>query len=90
MLAHSLSLRGGTASSIPSSSAKSLRTFGLRNLGVKGTAGEQSIVTDAVKPLGQNVEQEAPDELIGRQRHCAKPLSPVAATILVAEGYATL
>jgi hypothetical protein len=43
-----------------------------------------------VEALGQNVEQEAPDEFIGRQRHRAKPLAPVAAIILVAEAYATL
>jgi hypothetical protein len=40
--------------------------------------------------LGQNVEQEAPDEFAGRQRHRAKPLPAVAAVILVAEGYAAL
>jgi hypothetical protein len=40
--------------------------------------------------LGQNVEQETPDEFAGRQRHRAKPLPAVAAVILVAEGYAAL
>jgi hypothetical protein len=43
-----------------------------------------------VEPLGQDVEQEAPDELVGRQRHGAEPLPPVAAVILVAEGNAAL
>src|ERR1700730_17046289 len=47
-------------------------------------------MADAMEPLRQNVEQEAPDELAGRQRHRAKPLPAVAAVILVAEGYAAL
>src|SRR5215469_3576710 len=43
-----------------------------------------------MKPLWQNVEQEAPDELVGAERHCAVPRRSVAAVILVAEGHATL
>jgi hypothetical protein len=27
-------------------------------------------MADAMKPLWQNVEQEAPDELVGAERHC--------------------
>src|SRR5215469_16494361 len=41
-----------------------------------------------MEPVGQNVEQEAPDELIWDERHRAKSRSAVAAVILVAEGYA--
>src|SRR5215468_12042198 len=41
-----------------------------------------------MKPLWQNVEQEAPDELLGTERHCAVPRLPVAAVVLVAEGHA--
>src|SRR6516162_3030594 len=36
------------------------------------------------------MEQEAPDELVGAERHGAVPHLPVAAVILVAEGYTTL
>src|SRR6266581_8797852 len=43
-----------------------------------------------MKPLWQNVEQEAPDELVGADRHCAVPRPPVAAVVLVAEGHAAL
>jgi len=43
-----------------------------------------------MEPLWQNVEQEAPDELAGRQRHRAVPHPAVAAVVLVAEGYAAL
>src|ERR1700731_3008879 len=43
-----------------------------------------------MKPLWQNVEQEAPDELVGAERHCAVPRLSVAAVILVAEGHAAL
>src|SRR5215813_12013516 len=42
-----------------------------------------------MKPLWQNVEQEAPDELVGAERHCAVPRLP-AAVILVTEGHAAL
>src|SRR6516165_406927 len=41
-----------------------------------------------MKPLWQNVEQEAPDELVGAERHCAVPRLPAAAVILVAEAHA--
>jgi hypothetical protein len=34
------------------------------------------------------VEQEAPNELVGAERHCAVPRLPVAAVVLVAEGHA--
>src|SRR6201984_277067 len=43
-----------------------------------------------MKPLWQNVEQEAPDELVGAERHCAVPRLSVTAVILVAEGHAAL
>ena len=45
---------------------------------------------DAVEPLGQNVQQEAPDELVGGERHRAIPGRPVVAIVLVAEGHAAL
>ena len=45
-------------------------------------------MADAMKPLWQNVEQKAPDELVGAERHCAVPRLPAAAVILVAEGHA--
>src|SRR6516165_3291051 len=41
-----------------------------------------------MKPLWQNVEQEAPDELVGAERYCAVPRLPAAAVILVAEAHA--
>src|SRR6516162_2991684 len=42
-----------------------------------------------MKPLWQNVEQEAPDKLARAERHCAVPRLP-AAVILVTEGHAAL
>src|SRR5271155_724999 len=59
---------------------------GARDVGFAGGAGEQSVVADTVEALWQNVEQEAPDELVGRQRHGAISRPPVAAVVLVAEG----
>src|SRR3954465_13461162 len=53
-------------------------------------AGEQPIVADAVEPLGQDVKQETPDELVGGERHPAIACPPVAAVILVAEGDAAV
>jgi hypothetical protein len=43
-------------------------------------------MADAVKPLRQDVKQEAPDELVGGERHGALVLGAVAAVVLVAEG----
>src|ERR1044071_619974 len=43
-------------------------------------------MADAVKPLGQDVEQETPDELVRCKRHRAIPCLPVTAVILAAEG----
>jgi hypothetical protein len=64
--------------------------LGTRNVGFAAGAGQQSVVADAMKPLWQNVELEAPDELVGAERHCAVPCLPVAAAIFVAEGHAAL
>src|SRR5215467_6145704 len=63
---------------------------GARDVGLAAGAGQQAVVADAMKPLWQNVEQEAPDELVGAERHCAVPRRSVAAVLLVAEGHAAL
>src|SRR6516164_1652045 len=63
---------------------------GARDVGLAAGAGQQPVVADAMKPLRQNVEQEAPDELVGAQRHFAVPRLPIAAVVLVAEGHAAL
>src|SRR5262244_2717509 len=47
-------------------------------------------MADAMKPVWQNVEQEAADKLVGTEGHCAVPRLPVAAVVLVAEGHAAL
>src|SRR6516164_11596411 len=43
-----------------------------------------------MKPFWENVQQEAPDERVGAERHRAIPGRPVAAIVLVAEGHAAL
>src|ERR1700730_15740248 len=63
---------------------------GACNVGLAGGAGEQSVVADAMEPLRQNVEQEAPDELARSGHHRWKRPPPGAAVILVAEGHAAL
>ena len=53
-------------------------------------AGEQPIMSDAVEAFRQHVDQEAWDELVGRQRHglvAGRPFDPI---ILVLEGDALL
>jgi len=63
---------------------------GACNVGLTTGARQQPVVADAVKPLWQNVEQKAPDELVGGKGHCAVPRLAVAAVILVAKGHAAL
>src|SRR6266851_2651347 len=46
---------------------------GTRDIGLAGGAGEQPVVPDAMEPLWQDVEEEAPDELVGGERHGAEP-----------------
>jgi hypothetical protein len=43
-----------------------------------------------MKPFWQNVQQEAPDELVGAECHGGVSRLPVAAVILVAEGHTAL
>ena len=45
---------------------------------------------DAVKAAWQDMEQEATDELVRRERHDALPFGTIAAVVLVAEGDAGL
>src|SRR5712691_3619341 len=42
---------------------------GARDVVGAGRSGEQAVVTDAVEAFGQDVDQEAADELIGSERH---------------------
>jgi hypothetical protein len=48
-------------------------------------AGEEPVVADAVEALGEDVQQEAPDELAGREGHGPVALLPVPAVVLVSE-----
>lgn len=54
--------------------------------GLTSGAGEQAVVTDAMEAAREDVEQEAADELVGRERHGALALDTIAAIVLVAEG----
>ena len=57
-------------------------------MGFAARAGEQAVMADAVKALGQDVHKEAPDELVGVERHGAMAVSTTAAVILVSERHA--
>ena len=63
---------------------------GTRNTGLACGTGEQAVVADAVEAMWQDMEQEAADELVRRERHDALPLGTIAAIVLVAEGDAGL
>ena len=63
---------------------------GACDIGFADGTGEQSVMADAVEALWQDMKQKAPDELVGRQCHCAKPCPAGAAVILVAKGHAAL
>ena len=63
---------------------------GTRDVGCAAAAGEQSVVADAVEPLGEDVEQEAPHEFVGRERHRAVLRPPIAAVVPVIKGHAAL
>src|SRR5450631_3713400 len=52
--------------------------------------GEQSVVANAMKAAGQNVQQEAADELVGTERHSLVACLARGAVILPAKGDATL
>lgn len=55
-----------------------------------GGSSEQTVVADAVKALGQDVEQEAADELVGGKGHDLLPVGATPTVVLVAEGDAGL
>ena len=58
---------------------------GTCDIGLAARAGEEAVVTDAVKALRKNVEQEAADEFVRAQCHGTLAIGAVAAIILVAE-----
>ncbi len=58
---------------------------GTCDIGLAARAGEEAVVTDAVKALRKNVEQEAADEFVRVQCHGTLAIGAVAAIILVAE-----
>jgi hypothetical protein len=46
-----------------------LKLAGARDVVGAGGSGEQAVVADTVEALGQDVDQETADELIGGERH---------------------
>src|SRR5215470_7588 len=74
----------------PSAGGRAARCGGAGEVGLAAGARQQPVVADAMKPLWQNVEQEAPDELVGTERHCTVPRLAIAAVILVAERHTAL
>ncbi len=56
-----------------------------RQAGFARGRGEQAVVTDAVEPARQDVEEEAADELVRGERHDLLAVGTTAAIVLVAE-----
>ena len=52
--------------------------------------GEQAVVADAVEALGQHVQEEPADELVGGERHRLPAFGSVDAIVLPAEGDAVV
>lgn len=59
---------------------------GLSDVGLAGRAGQQTVMPDAVEVVGQDVDQEAADELGRGQSHDLLPVPGFYAVILPAEG----
>ena len=58
----------------------------LRDVGLALRAGQQAVMPDAVKAVGQHVDQEPADELVGGQPHDLLPVAGLDAVVLPAEG----
>jgi Phage integrase family len=65
-------------------------THSLRRTKATLIAGQQAVVTDAVEAGGQHVHQEAPDELVRRERHGFPAARTFDAIVLPAERHATV
>src|SRR3954464_2155328 len=63
-------------------------------VGGPGAAGEQAVVAGAGEAVGEHVEQEAADALVGRERHALNPRASrravPGAVVLPAERHAAL
>src|SRR5882724_5548648 len=59
-------------------------------LAARLTFGKQPVVTDAMQAFWQNVDEEAPDELAGGERHRLVAGRPIEPIVLVPEGDAVL
>jgi hypothetical protein len=47
--------------------------------------GEETVVTDTVETVGQDVDEETADELVNRERHHLGPVTPAGAVVLPLE-----
>lgn len=63
------------------------QTAYLRDVGLAAGTGQDTIVADAVETVGENVDQEATDELAGFEAHDLLSITCFDPVILPAEGY---
>src|SRR5882757_10975495 len=57
-----------------------------RDIGLAACSGQQAVMADAVESVGQHVDQEAADELVGGQPHDLLAIAVLDPVILPAEG----
>jgi len=50
--------------------------------------GEETVVTDTVETIGQDVDEKATNELVDGERHHLGPATPAGAVVLPSEGHA--
>jgi hypothetical protein len=62
------------------------RFAGSRYMCLAGGTGEQAVMANAVEAMWQDMEQEAADELVRRERRDTLSLRTIAAVVFVAEG----
>jgi hypothetical protein len=61
---------------------------GSRDVLGASAVGEETVVADAVETVGQDMDEEAADELVDGERHRLGPLTAVGAVVLPLEGHA--
>ena len=59
-----------------------------RNVLGAPAVSEQTVVTDAVETIGQDVDEETADELVDGERHHLGAVTPAGAVVLPLEGHA--
>lgn len=60
----------------------------LSEIGLACAVGEETVMSNAVKAIGKNVQQKATNKLLNAERHAAIPIPPLASIILPFKAHA--